>query len=43
MNLIFNYLYYNKIFICVKDLSEKKYEMLQNFFDEVHRKLSIKI
>jgi len=42
LNLIFHYLYYNKIYIYAKDLSEKKYEMLQNFFDEVHRKLEEK-
>jgi Ni2+-binding GTPase involved in maturation of urease and hydrogenase len=42
MNLIFHYLYYNKIYVYAKDLTEKKYELLQNFFDEVHRRLEEK-
>ena len=32
LNLIFKYLYYNKIYIYVKDLTESKYQMLQDFF-----------
>jgi hypothetical protein len=36
MNLIYNYLYYNKIYIYAKDLTESKYQMLQDFFDEVN-------
>lgn len=39
LNLILNYLYYNKLYIYAKDLSEPKYEFLQEFFDEVHEKL----
>jgi hypothetical protein len=42
MNLVFHYLYYNKIYIYAKDLTEKKYELLQTFFDELHRKLEEK-
>lgn len=42
LNLIFHYLYYNKIYIYAKDLSEKKYELLQEFFDKVHAKLEEK-
>lgn len=36
MNLIYNYLYYNKIYIYAKDLTESKYQELQDFFDEVN-------
>jgi len=36
MNLIYNYLYYNKIYIYSKDLTESEYEMLQDFFEEVN-------
>jgi len=36
MNLIYNYLYYNKIYIYAKDLTESKYQMLQDFFEEVN-------
>jgi hypothetical protein len=35
MNLIYNYLYYNKIYIYAKDLTESKYQILQDFFEEV--------
>jgi predicted AAA+ superfamily ATPase len=42
MNLIYHYLYYNNIYIYAKDLSEKKYELLQEFFDKVHAKLEEK-
>ena len=35
LNLIFKYLYYNKIYIYAKDLTESKYQMLQDFFKEV--------
>ena len=35
-NLILNYLYYNKIYIYAKDLTENKYQMLQDFFEEVN-------
>jgi hypothetical protein len=36
MDLIYNYLYYNKIYIYAKDLAESKYQMLQDFFEEVN-------
>src|SRR5882724_6733806 len=36
MNLIYNYLYYNKIYIYAKDLTESKYQTLQDFFEEVN-------
>lgn len=39
MALIFEYLYYNRIYLFAKHLSEDKYEMLQDFFDEVHKKI----
>jgi hypothetical protein len=35
LNLIFKYLYYNKIYVYAKDLTESKYQMLQDFFEEV--------
>ena len=35
LNLILKYLYYNKIYIYAKDLTESKYQMLQDFFEEV--------
>ena len=39
LNLILNYLYYNKIYIYAKDLTESKYQMLQDFFEEVEEKM----
>ncbi len=42
MNLIYNYLYYNKIFIYAKDLTERKYQMLQDFFEEVNETIQDK-
>jgi len=42
MNLIYNYLYYNKIYIYAKDLTESKYEILQDFFDEVNETMKDK-
>jgi hypothetical protein len=42
MNLIYNYLYYNKIYIYAKDLTESKYQMLQDFFDEVNETMKDK-
>ena len=35
LNLILNYLYYNKIYIYAKDLTESKYQFLLDFFEEV--------
>ncbi len=34
MNLLFNYLYYNKIYIFAKDMNEGSYLNLQDFFEE---------
>jgi Flp pilus assembly CpaF family ATPase len=34
MNLIFNYLYYNKIYIYAKDMTEVSYLNLQDFFEK---------
>ena len=42
MNPIYNYLYYNKIYIYAKDLTESKYEILQDFFDEVNETMKDK-
>jgi hypothetical protein len=42
MNLIYNYLYYNKIYIYAKDLTESKYQMLQDFFEEVNETMKDK-
>ena len=42
MNLIYNYLYYNKIYIYAKDLTESKYQMLQDFFEEVNLTMKVK-
>jgi hypothetical protein len=42
MNLIYNYLYYNKIYIYSKDLAESKYQMLQDFFEEVNETMKEK-
>jgi hypothetical protein len=42
MNLIFNYLYYDKIYIYAKDLTESKYQMLQDFFEEVNETMKDK-
>jgi hypothetical protein len=42
MNLIYNYLYYNKIYIYAKDLTEGKYQMLQDFFEEVNETMKEK-
>jgi hypothetical protein len=42
MNLIYNYLYYNKIYIYAKDLTESKYQMLQDFFEEVNETMKVK-
>jgi hypothetical protein len=42
MNLIYNYLYYNKIYIYAKDLTESKYQMLQEFFEEVNETMKDK-
>lgn len=39
LNLLLNYLYYNKLYVYAKDLSESSYMFLQEFFDDVHRKL----
>jgi len=39
LNLLFNYLYYNRLYVYAKDLSESSYMFLQEFFDDVHRKL----
>jgi len=39
LNLIFHYLHYNKIYIYAKDLFESKYQLLQDFFEEVHEKI----
>jgi hypothetical protein len=42
MNLIYNYLYYNKIYIYAKDLTESKYQILQDFFEEVNETMKDK-
>jgi hypothetical protein len=42
MNLIYNYLYYNKIYIYAKDLTESKYQLLQDFFEEVNETMKYK-
>ena len=39
LNLLLNYLYYNRLYVYAKDLSESSYMFLQDFFDDVHRKL----
>src|SRR6185312_15564085 len=39
LNLLLNYLYYNKLYVYAKDLSESSYMFLQEFFDDIHRKL----
>src|SRR6266481_6077841 len=39
LNLLLNYLYYNKLYVYAKDLSESSYIYLQEFFDDVHRKV----
>ena len=39
LNLLLNYLYYNKLYVYAKDLSESSYIFLQEFFDDFHRKL----
>ena len=39
LNLLLNYLYYNKLYVYAKDLSESSYMFLQEFFDDVHRKV----
>ena len=39
LNLLLNYLYYNRLYVYAKDLSESSYMFLQEFFDDVHRKL----
>jgi len=39
LNLLLNYLYYNKLYVYTKDLSESSYMFLQEFFDDVHRKV----
>jgi GTPase SAR1 family protein len=36
VNLIYNYLYYNKIYIYAKDLTESSYFNLKDFFEEVN-------
>jgi hypothetical protein len=36
-NFIFKYLYYNKIYVYAKDLTEDKYQYLQGFFEEVNK------
>ena len=42
LNLIYNYLYYNKIYIYAKHLIESKYQMLQDFFEEVEANMKEK-
>jgi type IV secretory pathway VirB4 component len=39
LNLLLDYLYYNKLYVYAKDLSESSYIFLQEFFDDLHRKL----
>src|SRR5437870_12061441 len=39
LNLLLHYLYYNKLYVYAKDLSESSYMYLQEFFDDVQRKL----
>ena len=39
LNLLLNYLYYNRLYVYAKDLTESSYMFLQEFFDDVHRKL----
>ena len=39
LNLLLKYLYYNKLYVYAKDLSESSYMYLQEFFDDVQRKL----
>jgi len=39
LNLLLNYLYYNRLYVYAKDLSESSYMFLQEFFYDVHRKL----
>jgi energy-coupling factor transporter ATP-binding protein EcfA2 len=39
LNLLLHYLYYNKLYVYTKDLSESSYIFLQEFFDEVNKKL----
>jgi len=39
LNLLLNYLYYNKLYVYAKDLSESSYMYLQEFFDDVHKKI----
>ena len=36
LNLILYYLHYNKIYVYAKDLTEQKYQKLQEFFEEVN-------
>src|SRR5215813_1095900 len=42
LNLIINYLYYRKLYIFAKDLSENKYEYLEYIFTEMHKILKKK-
>jgi energy-coupling factor transporter ATP-binding protein EcfA2 len=39
LNLLLNYLYYNKLYVYAKDLSESSYMYLQEFFDDLHKKI----
>src|SRR6266481_7895739 len=42
LNLLLNYLYYNRLYVYAKDLSESSYMFLQEFFDEIHKKMEEK-
>src|SRR6266568_4911042 len=42
LNLLLDYLYYNKLYVYAKDLSESSYMFLQEFFDEIHKKMEEK-
>lgn len=42
LNLIFKYLYYNRVYIYAKDLTESKYVYMQEMFDLIHEELKDK-
>lgn len=42
-NLIFDYLVYSKIYVYAKDLSEPKYEYLNDFFNQLESEIGVKV
>ena len=39
MNLLFNYLHYDKVYLYAKELREDKYEFIEEFFNKLEEEI----